>query len=165
MEGASGSIDDPTFVTRFLTDLERVTSEIFPKVDTLQGLLDYPWVPFLGTGMSPITHSLLLTALGRFAEAERLLADWVLSERRHLDWNARRIARYYRKGSKPWQRQQRSHEESSERLQEFEALLDLLSATSPGPVAALLHKWESLGVRKRRIERYWEQSPFPFELV
>ena len=73
--------------------------------------------------------------------------------------------RRHRKGSKAWQRRQRLRAEVAEHLAHVEKLHDLLAAGDPGPIAALLHEWEAISARKRRIERYWEPSPFPFELA
>ncbi|KKB09837.1 hypothetical protein VE26_08330 [Devosia chinhatensis] len=165
IDGASGSLDDPAFAEQFLENLEQVTVELFPQIDTLRGLLRYTWVPFLGTGKSPISKALLHTALGEFEAAESILSEWVHSEEKHLQWNAARIAQYYKKGSKGWQRQQRSQDALVERLSELATLLELISGSKCASIASLLHRWETLSVQERGVLRYWEPSPFPFELA
>lgn len=165
LDRASGFRNRPNFVAEFTEELERANREILVRFQTLQDVMDYPPIPFPGSQMDCITRSTLLATLGRFEEAARLLATWIPGQRGWLKTNESIIRKHYRKGSKSWQRQQGSHDRIAEHLAHVEKLHDLLTAGDPGPIATLLHEWEAIGAKTRRIERYWEPSPFPFELA
>jgi hypothetical protein len=163
LDGATGSIERPEFASEFVQALERANLEILPQINTLQGVLDYPYESIFGTGIRPVTKSILLAALGRFEEAEVPLRHWIREEHGWLRMDDGIIQKHYRKGSKAWQRQQNAHDMIAAQLANVERLHDLLVTGKPGPIAALLHEWEAIGARTRGIERYWEPSPFPFE--
>ena len=165
LDRASGFRDGPNFVAEFTEELERANREVLVRFQTLQDVMDYPPIPFPGKEMDRITRSTLLATLGRFEEAASLLAPWIPGERGWLKMNVGIIRKHYRKGSKSWHRQQDSHDRVSEHLAHVEKLHGLLAAGDPGPIAALLNEWEAIGARMRGIERYWEPSPFPFELA
>lgn len=165
LDRATGSIESPDFSSEFVQELERANREILPHVTTFEGILEYPYEPIFGTGINPVIKSVLLAALGRFGTAGLLLTDWIREERGWLRMYGDGTQRRHRKGSKAWQRRQRLRAEVAEHLAHVEKLHDLLAAGDPGPIAALLHEWEAISARKRRIERYWEPSPFPFELA
>lgn len=165
LDGATGSIESPEFPSKFVRELERVNLEILPQVATIEGVLDYPYEPILGTGINPVTKSVLLAASGGFEAAERLLTVWIREERGWLRRYGGGTQKRHRIGSKAWQRRQKLQDEVTEHLAHVEKLHGLLAAGDPGPIAALLHEWEAIGARTRRVERYWEPSPFPFELA
>lgn len=60
---------------------------------------------------------------------------------------------------------QKGYEDWKSKVDNLDRLLELLRQGTPAPVASLLHDWETLAVKARRIERYWEPTPFPFELT
>lgn len=165
LDGATGAIDRPGFASQFLQELEQANTEILPHVASIQGVLDYPYEPIFGTGINPVTKSILLAALGRFDEAEGVLSAWMPGERGWLETDKGIIRKHYRKGSKSWKRKQDAHDRIAEHLAHVEKLHDLLVVGRPEPIASLLHEWEAIGARARHIERYWEPSPFPFEKV
>ena len=165
LDGATGSIERPEFASEFVQALEHVNIEILPHVETIQGVLDYPYESISGTGINPVTKSILLAALGRFEEAEIPLADWMRGERGWLKRDDGIIQKHYRKGSKAWQRQQNAHDMIAAQVANVERLYDLLVAGKPGPIATLLHEWEAIAVKAQGLERYWEPSPFPFEIA
>jgi hypothetical protein len=164
LDRASGFRDRPNFVAEYTDELERANREILERFQTLQDVLDYPPIPFPGKEMDPITRSTLFAALGQFDEATVLLAPWIFEERGWLKMDEDIIRKHYRKGSKSWKRKQAGHDKLAAQLANVERLHDLLVAGKPDPIATLLHEWEAIGVRTRGIERYWEPSPFPFEL-
>jgi len=165
LDRASGFRDRPNFAAEFTDELERANREVLERFQTLQDVMDCPPISFPGKEMDCITWSTLLTALGRFEEAAALIGPWILRERGWLRMDEGIIRKHYREGSKSWRRKQEGHDRIADHLAHVEKLHDLLAAGDPGQIAALLHDWEAIGARTRRVERYWEPSPFPFELA
>lgn len=165
LDRASGLRDRPNFATDFTDELERANREVLDRLHTIYDVMDYPPFPFPASGMDAITRSTLLTALGRFEEAAALLGSWIPGQRRWLETDDGTIRKHYRKGSKSWKRKQDGHDKLAEQMANVERLHDLLVAGRHAPIATLLHEWEAIGARTRGIERYWEPSPFPFELT
>ena len=46
-----------------------------------------------------------------------------------------------------------------------ESVLPLLRARDRAGLAALLHGWEAITVKKLGLEKYWQPTPFPLELA
>lgn len=42
-------------------------------------------------------------------------------------------------------------------------LLALLTQGEPGPIAALLHRWEAIKAKELRLEKFWKPTPLAFE--
>lgn len=91
--------------------------------------------------------------LSEIAYQTRDLAD-------HLDY----IAKYRRKGSKPWQRDMCIHDLRTKARANNQALIDLVTKRDRTGTANLLREWERLYVQAWKAEKHWISSPFPFEL-
>ena len=163
IDGAAGGVDDTSYPARFLAELERTTTDTLDKVGSIQGILDYPWVPIFGSGIRPQTKAILLAALGRFAEAEVLLAEAVSLDRTMIDGRRRQMPEFFRTGSKRWQRLTAECDQLEERLKHLEELLEPLRLREPAAIGEVLHRWEGLSTKARKVERWWQPSPFPFE--
>jgi hypothetical protein len=160
MDRAWGVLGDHGLQERAFAEMERVLQEIISVGTSIENAIEVNrHAPQYFGEMTPESHALLLSALGRFSEAQAILQDEV--KRNHRNF-ARACATGLKGASES--NPSRAYGEWLETIANLEKLLGLLDDGEPSAIAALLHKWEALGVQQRGIERYWEPSPFPFEL-
>lgn len=161
VDRAWGTLGDPGLQSRVFAEMDRVLEEVIPSGTSIENAIEVNKHAshFVGE-MKPQSHGLLLSALGRFPEAQLILQDEVARNRRNF---ARACASGLKGASAS--NPSRGYGEWLETIANLEKLLGLLHGGRPSTIAALLHEWEALAVKKRGIERYWEPSPFPFELA
>ena len=161
IDGAWGVLGDPDLQSRVFTEMDRVLEEFIPPGTSIENAFDVNnHASYFVGEMKPQSHALLFSALGRFADAQAILQDEV--QRNHRNF-ARACATGLKGAS--LSNPSRGYGEWLETIANLEKLLGLLRGGESSPVAALLHEWEALAVKKLGIERYWEPSPFPFELT
>jgi hypothetical protein len=161
IDGAWGVLGDSGLQDRVFGQMERVLAEIIPEETSLDTALEvHKHVPQYFGEMRAESRALLYAALGRFEEAgielqaelaqQKLMIERILTSRRAL---------------KPETSMLEFHEEWQSKITSLDQLLNRLVWEDAAAIARLLHEWEALAVKKRGIERYWEPSPFPFELA
>lgn len=161
MDRAWGVLGDHGLQERVFVEMERVLLEIIPVGTTIENAIEVNrHAPQYFGEMTPQSRALLFSALGRFAEAQSILREEV---KRHR-LNFTRDCASGLKGASASNPSQ-AYGEWLETIANLEKLLGLLDGGERSAVASLLHEWEALAVKKRGVERYWEPSPFPFELA
>jgi len=125
-----------------------------------------PRVFFFGDFRSfPSQHAIVLAALGRFDEAEKLLVEPLAkleaSATKQIEEGRELTAR--RPKSAAGQFLLENGARDAELAGALGALLSGLRHRNAIAVATLLHRWEQQNVIKWKIERYWQPTPFPFE--
>lgn len=117
--------------------------------------------PYFGA-MEDNSKGLLFAALGDFKQARRELQTYVDRRRRNSEnW---REETHFSEGSKHWIAIRNLFLRGEEERTEIEKLIELLDRNDSHGVATLLHAWEASAVQEHKLERYWQPSPFPFEL-
>lgn len=160
IDRAVGILGDPDLPDRVFGELERALAEIIPPGTSLETALDvHKHAPIYFGEMTPQSRALLYTALGRFAEAEDALQAEVIRQRRNMSMDI------YINGKLVPPKAEPVDEAWEATVVSLETLLDHLRRGDPAPIAALLHEWEAIAAKAWGIERYWEPSPFPFELA
>lgn len=161
MDRAWGYLSDPGLADRIVDEMEQVLRTVIPAETSLETALQvHKYAPPHFGEMTPASHALLLAALGRFSEAALALRDEIERQRQHIAADLRPGGALERRPSL-----QKGYEDWRSKVDNLDRLLELLRQGTPAPVASLLHDWEAHAVKTRRIERYWEPSPFPFELA
>ena len=113
----------------------------------------------------PLRHSVVLAALGRFAEALRILAPALRDEEATLSkMLSGAQAELAKKSKSPSANETISYATARLRpIAELRPLLSLLEANDHGGVAALLRSHEQHNAKAWRVDRIWEPTPFVFE--
>lgn len=160
MDRAWGVLGDQGLQERVFAEMKRVLQEIIPVGTSIENAIEVnKHASYFVGEMNPQSYALLFSALGRFAEAQSILQEEV---KRHRLNFARDCATGLKGASVS--NPSRAYGEWLETIANLEKLLGRLEGGEPSAIAALLHEWEALAVKKRGVERYWEPSPFPFEL-
>ena len=162
IDGAHGFLgEDPTLPARVLNEMERAAGEVIVSGTSLDNILSVQQHMNPYAGMSYPSQALLYTALGRFPEARAAVEKYL-----DLNWadaNAYGTPPSVVLGSKKWEKRQRFKVQWLENLRTLDALRVMLATEDPAPIAALLHEWEAMNVKLRKLECLWQPSPFPFE--
>lgn len=161
MDRAWGILGDQGLKERVFGEMERVFTEIIPPQTSLTTALK---VHDLTSGrlgeMRPESRALLYSALGEFELAQAGLRVEIERQRRLLK---RELSRMAHRTVKPSLRTVQADGEAN--VANLELLLAALTRGGPDAVASILHEWEAIAVQTWGVERYWQPSPFPFELT
>jgi hypothetical protein len=161
MDRAWGFLDHDGLQARVYEEMDRVLEEVIPAGTSIENAIEVnKRAPQYFGEMRPQGLALLLSALGRFAEARSVLREEV---RRHRT-NFKGACASGLRGASQLE-PSHGYAEWLETIVNLESLLELLAGGEPSAIAALLHQWEATAARAWGLERYWEPSPFPFELV
>ena len=110
-----------------------------------------------------LVQGLTRVARGDLEGAEPFLLSELAYQTRDLADRLDFIAKYRRRGSKPWQRDMWIHDRRSKVRANNLVLIDLVAKRDRIGAANLLREWERLYVRAWKAEKHWISSPFPFE--
>ena len=107
--------------------------------------------------------AILLAGLGRFGEALESVAKHVEFMQASVARREEAVARFHRRGSRPWHSEMAALEAQKESLDGADTLRRLLQAGDPQAIGNQLHKWERANVKAKGIDHLWVSTPFPFE--
>lgn len=164
MTRGAGYVERPETQVRLLKEMEVVAWEILNKADAIDGLPALAWKaePIFGPGK--MTLGLSLIAKGKFTEATPYVAEMLARVEASVAQRALALRNHRSPDSRPAQLDAYALKRSLEAQQGLRALHEVLGASDPSAVAALLHEWEAACAKVRKVEHLWEPSPFPFEL-
>ena len=108
-------------------------------------------------------QGLTRVAKGDLEGAEPFLLSELAYQTRDLEDRLEFMAKYRRKGSKPWKRDMAIHAARTKIRANSQVLIDLVRARDLAGAANLLREWERLYVAAWKAEKHWIPSPFPFE--
>lgn len=112
-----------------------------------------------------LVQGLTRVAKGDLEGAEPFLLSELAYQTRDLADRLDFIAKYRRKGSKPWQRDMWIYDLRTKVRANNLVLIDLVTKRDRIGAANLLREWERLYVQAWKAEAHWISSPFPFEKV
>jgi hypothetical protein len=112
-----------------------------------------------------LVQGLTRVAKGDLEGAEPFLLSELAYQTRDLADRLDFIAKYRRKGSKPWQRDMWIYDLRTKVRANNLVLIDLVKKRDRIGAANLLREWERLYVQAWKAEAHWISSPFPFEKV
>lgn len=110
-----------------------------------------------------VVQGLTRVAKGDLEGAEPFLLSELAYQTRDLADRLDFIAKYRRKGSKPWQRDMWIYDLRTKVRANNLVLIDLVKKRDRVGAANLLREWERLYVQAWKAEKHWISSPFPFE--
>lgn len=112
-----------------------------------------------------LVQGLTRVAKGDLEGAEPFLLSELAYQTRDLADRLDFIAKYRRKGSKPWQRDMWIYDLRTKVRANNLVLIDLVTKRDRIGAANLLREWERLYLQAWKAEAHWISSPFPFEKV
>ncbi len=137
---------DETAPERFVECVNEVALPILSKIQSIRDFYTFTTTVEYSNngGLSPrlLTRIIIEAAMGDFAAADITRAEL-------LD-----VPNCWTPGSVRDEEYERS----------VEQLCPLIAARDRISIAALLHGWEAETVKRLKLEKYWEPSPFPVEL-
>jgi hypothetical protein len=161
MDHAWGILGSQGLKERVFGEMERVFAEVIPPQTSLATALNVHEHTSGGLGgMRPESRALLNAALGEFELAQAGLHVEIERQRQLLE---RELSRMAHRTVKPSLQVVQAEGEAN--VANLDLLLAALKRGRPDAVASILHEWEAIAVQAWGVERYWQPSPFPFELT
>ena len=163
MDRSWGIIDTPDIQSKILREMEIAVDEVIAERISLKSVLEID-EKVIGhfNKLWAKSRGLLYAALGDFRQSIGELQAH--ADQRTLGAKNWLENPTYPVGSKRWEQTRAVFSKSEEDVREIEKLIELLDRNDSHGVATLLHAWEDSAVQEHKLERYWQPSPFPFEL-
>lgn len=157
LHNALGYVGRDDLSGRLVTAMEATNSSILEGVRSLEVLPELQWIAQPQQGMRRCDAGLVLAALGRFEEAEALLE-------RDLYYRDKEVtAPAATRNAAAAERAKAAASDYALMVGNLRHVHQLVVRRDRPALAALFSEWEAQSVAAKKLQDFWQPTPFPFE--